>query len=76
MASFYATRTLKFPGVPDEHQLLKFDNKEKRNMYACMETAKPITARDAKKLCIADTWRTYSSNSAECVFHAARYLLD
>lgn len=74
MASFYATRTQQIASNVQQHQLLKFDSRANRDIYCEQEGASIITAREAGKLTIADVWRTYRSQDAGCVFHAARYL--
>ena len=73
MTAFYATRAQQIAGTT-ENQLLKFDSIKSRARYEEAVGCAPISAQAAKKLMIADVWRTYSSKEANCVFHAARFV--
>lgn len=74
MAKFHATRVQKVTHDVSEHQLLRFDSARARDRFVDLVGGTKVTAREAGKLMIADTWRTYSSDEADCVFHAARYM--
>ena len=72
--AYYATRTQQIAVNVQEHQLLKFGSKAERDGYCQFKDAVAITAAAARKLMIADVWRSVRSVEANCVFHVARYV--
>ena len=74
MARYYATRTQTIARNVTEHQLLSFPSQRARDRFVDLVGGNTVPARDAKKLYIADVWRTCVSEEADCVFSVARYL--
>lgn len=72
--AYYATRSFQLTETVQEHQLLKFAQRTKRDEFCDIEGATAVAAPQARKLFIADLWRTHISKPSNCVFHVARYV--
>ena len=74
MSFFYAIQE-KDAGQHRPRRLLKFTSQKKRDAYCRYDDyTSAISAAEAKKEQVADTWKGYSNREVDCVFFAAAVL--